>query len=483
LIVTERSPTKRRLAVIGAGIAGLAAAHRVVESEPDCQLTLFEGSSRLGGVLSTLHENGFQVEQSADNFITTVPWGIDLCKRIGLGDHLIQTNPAHRHTYVVRRGRLHKLPDGFLMMAPTRMWPMALTPILSPLGKLRAALEYFIPPRAADGDESMAAFVRRRLGKEVFERLVEPLVSAVYAADMERLSVEATLSQFREMELRHGSLIRAMRHRMKNAPQARSTDSGARYSMFVTPRNGLGSMVEAIAARLPAGSIRLNRPVERIERGAGDGWIVWARGLPPELFDRVIVATPSHMAARLLAAVDAELAPLLDGIEHSGTAIVSVGYAREQIDHPLNGMGVVVPAVERSPILACSFSSQKYAHRAPEGKVLLRVFAGGARRPELAGMDDDKLRGLVLDELGRLLGIHGEPVYSSIAHWPATMPQFHVGHKQLVGRIQARVENLPHLALAGNFFHGVGIPHCIHSGQQAAERVLGIRKPDPEPVA
>jgi oxygen-dependent protoporphyrinogen oxidase len=196
--------------------------------------------------------------------------------------------------------------------------------------------------------------------------------------------------------------------------------------------------------------------------------------LPPELFDRVIVATPSHVAARLLATVDAELAQLLGGIEHSGTAIVSVGYAREQIDHPLNGMGVVVPAIERSPILACSFSSQKYAHRAPEGKVLLRVFAGGARRPELAGMDDDKLRPLVLDELGRLLGIHGEPVYSSIAHWPGTMPQFHVGHKQLVQQIKARVEDLPHLALAGNFFDGVGIPHCIHSGEQAAERVLGI---------
>jgi oxygen-dependent protoporphyrinogen oxidase len=461
------------VAVVGGGISGLAAAHRVVELDPACRPVLFEAGQRLGGVLWTVHEQGFQVEQSADNFITTVPWGIALCKRIGLGDDLIQTNPAHRHTFVVRRGRLCKLPDGFLMMAPTRLWPMAITPILSPLGKLRAAMEYFIPPRKSEGDESMAAFVRRRLGNEVFQRLVEPLVSAVYAADMERLSVEATLSQFREMELRHGSLIRAMRRRMKAGPKGQPADSGARYSMFVTPRQGLSSMIDALAARLPEGAVRPGRPVERIERGAGGCWIVWTPAGPPELFDAVIVATPSHVAGRLLAPVDAELASLLAGIEHSGTAIVSVAYDRAQVGHPLDGMGVVVPAVENYAILACSFSSQKYAHRAPEGKMLLRVFAGGARRPELAQLDDNQLLPLVLGELGPLLKIRGEPVYCRTAHWPGTMPQFHVGHKQVVARLRARLEALPHLALAGNYFDGVGIPHCIHTGEQAAEQALG----------
>ena len=169
--------TSRRVAVIGGGIAGLAAAHRVVELDPSCGVTLFEAGPRLGGVIATVHEDGFQVEQSADNFITTIPWGVDLCKRLGLGDQLVQTNPAYRRTLVVRRGRLHPLPDGFLMMAPTQLWPLAVTPILSPLGKLRAALEYFIPPRDDNGDESMAGFVRRRLGREVFDRLVEPLVA------------------------------------------------------------------------------------------------------------------------------------------------------------------------------------------------------------------------------------------------------------------------------------------------------------------
>jgi oxygen-dependent protoporphyrinogen oxidase len=431
----------------------------------------------VGGVLSTVHQDGFQVEQSADNFITTVPWGIDLCKRIGLGDQLMQTNPACRHTCVVRKGRLYKLPDGFLMMAPTRMWPMAVTPILSPLGKLRAALEYFIPPRKTGGDESMAAFVRRRLGKEVFERLVEPLVSGVYAADMERLSLEATLSQFREMELQYGSLIRAMRHRMRQQPKGESSDSGARYSLFVTPRNGLSSMVDAVAARLPQGVVRLGADVQRLERAPDGGWRLVGPGLPDDpaerTFDAVIFATSATSAAKLLTPVDPELGGLLGGIEHSGTAIVSVGFRREQVAHPLNGMGAVVPAIENSPILAISFSSQKYAHRAPEGHVLLRVFLGGAKRPELAEMPDEELLPLVLGQLDRLLGARGQPVFSWIAHWPGTMPQYHVGHKGVVEQIRARVETLPGIALAGNYLQGVGIPHCIHTGQQAAESVLG----------
>ena len=241
-----------------------------MELDPRCELTLFEAGPRLGGVLSTVCEEGFQVEQSADNFITTIPWGVSLCRRLGLADELVQTNAAYRRTFVVHRGRLHRLPDGFLMMAPTRWWPLAVSPILSPLGKVRAACEYFIPPREDDADESMAAFVRRRLGREAFERLVEPLVSAVYAADLEKLSVLATLPRFREMERDFGSLIRAMRHQMKNRSQPAS-ESGARYSMFVTLRDGLSSLVDAVAARLPPGAVHLNTPVKRIER-RGDGW-------------------------------------------------------------------------------------------------------------------------------------------------------------------------------------------------------------------
>lgn len=472
--------TPKNIAVIGGGIAGLAAAHRLLELDPEQQVTLFERDGRLGGVLSTVHEHGYQIEQSADNFITTVPYGLDLCRRLGLADELVQTNPKFRQTFVVHRGRLAKLPDGFLMMAPTRLWPLAVTPILSPWGKLRAALEYFIPPRPGNEDESMAGFVRRRLGREAFDRLVEPLVSAVYAADLEKLSVEATLSRFREMEREHGSLVRAMRREMasrrRNKGKA-SSESGARYSMFVTLRDGLTRLVDVLAERLPPGTVCLNSTVETIEQGANGGWMVSCAGSTEQQsqqFDAVILATPSHVSAELLRPIDASLADELARIEHSGTAIVSLAFGRDQIGHPLDGMGAVVPAVENSPILACSFSSQKYTHRAPDGDVILRVFVGGARAPQMAEMPDDQLLPIVLGELSKLLKITGDPKYTSIAHWPRTMPQYHVGHKLLVASIESRVAQLAGLELAGNAYHGVGIPDCIHTGETAAERVIDL---------
>jgi len=487
--VSREQTNSRRVAVVGGGVSGLAAAHRLVELDPACRIAVFDPAGRPGGVLSTVHEDGFQVEQSADNFITTFPWGLALCSRLGLQDDVIQTTPQYRRTFVVRRGRLYKLPDGFLMMAPTRMWPMAVTPILSPWGKLRAALEYFIPPRRDEADESMAAFVRRRLGREVFERLVEPLVSAVYAADMERLSLDATLSRFREMEREHGSLIRAMRRAMKSRRHAK--ESGARYSMFVTLRQGLSSLVGALAARLPQGALRLGTEVRRLER-ANDAWRLTLAGPGPaegppltETFDAVILAAPSHVSAELLRPVDPEAAADLAAVEHSGTAIVTLAFARDEIAHPLHGMGAVVPAIEQSPILAVSFSSQKYAHRAPDGKVLLRVFVGGARRHELAEMPERKLLPLVLGELRPLLGIgiQAKPCYVNTAHWPRTMPQYHVGHRQRIGRVLARMAALPNLELAGNALEGVGIPNCIHTGELAAERILAAADARIDPKA
>jgi len=473
MIVNASRPPKR-IAVVGAGISGLAAAHRIVELAPDCEIRLFDKQDRLGGVLSTVHENGYQIELSADNFITTQPWGLELVERLGMKDQLIQTNPACRRTFVMRKKRLHSLPDGFLMMAPTKMWPMAVTPVLSPMGKFRAGLEFFLPPSRDDADESMAGFVRRRLGREVFERLVEPLVSGVYAADMEKLSLLATLPRFREMERKHGSLIRAMRKQMKaqRAKGKHVDQSGARYSMFVTLEAGLSSLVDALAARLPAGTIRLGTTVDRISQ-TESGWQVALAGGEPETFDAVILATPSHVAASLIQPIDADLSRDLASIEHQGTAIVSMAFHRSQIKHPMHGAGFVVPAIEGSPILAGSFSSQKYTHRAPDDQTLIRTFVGGARAPEMAEMPEDQLVPLVLDELREVLGIQGDPIYQITAHWPRTMPQYHVGHLDLVAQISDRTAGIDGLALAGNAFDGVGIPACIHSGEQAAERIVG----------
>jgi oxygen-dependent protoporphyrinogen oxidase len=506
----------RRIAVIGGGIAGLAAAHRLIELNPTVSVALFEASGRLGGSLHTVSRNGLLVEQGADSFITNVPWGVDLCRRIGIGDELIGTNPEGRRAFVVRRGRLRPVPDGFMLMAPSRIWPVVTTPILSPLGKLRLAWEYFIPRSAGDSDESLASFVRRRLGREAFERLVQPLVAGIYTADPEKLSLAATLPRFREMERQHGGLIRAaLRWKsarsdgMINQAADREPASGARYALFVTPRGGLSSIVSAIAARLPTGTVRLNTPVERIVRGdvrwrltaclplslgEGRGEGQCERPLPasphtnplPEgegtansqrtsemEFDGLIVAAPAPIAGRLLADVDGELGTELSAIEYAGAVVVSMAFDRRQIRHPLNGFGFVVPAIERRRILSASFSSVKFPGRAPADKVLIRTFVGGACQRELVDLSDADSEQLVREELGDLLGIAGPPLWTMIARWSESIPQYHLGHLDRVARIEARANAFPGFALAGNAYRGVGIPQAIHRGEEAAERVLG----------
>ncbi|MDO4558378.1 MAG: protoporphyrinogen oxidase [Planctomycetia bacterium] len=520
-----------RIAVIGSGISGLSAAHRILRlngsrrEEEKFQCTVFESSSRVGGVISTRCEEGFLVEESSDNFITTTPWAVQLCDELGLRETLTGTSPSYRRTFVVRKGRLRPLPDGFLMMAPTRIWPMALTPILSPFGKLRAAMEFFLPRRRDTSDESVRAFATRRLGREVFERLIEPLVSGVYAADMDRLSVDATLPQFREMEQRYGSLIRAMRANMakrrREEREARrcgmegsersgentvgTGDTGARYSLFMTPRNGLESMTQAIRLRLesaPEATIRLNTGVDRIEWEPGnrasenprseecpapenrafvrnvsaeresDGkYRVFLTDGTSEIFDGVILATPSHQTASIVRELDPLLSSEIAGIVHSGTTVLTVAFREDQVRNPPRGAGAVVPSIERLPILAISFSNRKYPFRAPTGTILLRIFAGGARHEHFFSLEDSVLRRTLLDALRPLLSIEGDPIYGTMARWPRTMPQYHLGHRELVASIRARVSAHPALAIAGNFLDGVGIPHCVRTGWLAAEHL------------
>jgi len=473
----------KQVAIIGGGISGLAAAHRVRELNREAQVTLFEATDRLGGSLRTSRQDGFLIEQGADSFITDVPWAVDLCRRIGFADQLIPTNSAARGAMVVRRGKLERVPDGFLLMAPQRLWPILCSPILSLRGKARLAGEFFVKRRtqSSDGrdDESVAEFVRRRLGRETFERLVQPLVGGIYTADPEKLSLAATLPRFLEMEREHGGLIRAARARAKvQASGVRVQEiggSGARYSMFVTPREGLSSLIEAIAARLPEGCIRFNTAVQRIER-IGEKWRVHVDstgtvGLSTD-FDALIIATPTAAAAKLLEFTDAALARELRPIEYAGSAVVALGYDRSQIEHPMNRFGFVVPAIERRRILSASFSSVKFPGRAPVGKELIRVFLGGALQPEMMELSDEQLRRTAEEELRELLGIAGSPCLSLVFRWPASMPQYHLGHLARNARIKERLAGLPGLALAGNAYEGVGIPQCVRSGEEAAEKIV-----------
>jgi protoporphyrinogen/coproporphyrinogen III oxidase len=470
-----------RIAIVGGGISGLAAAFRLTELLPTAQIRLFEACGRVGGVLQTAHDGGFLIEQSADNFITNVPWGIDLCRRLGLESELLETDEFKRQAFVVHRGKLVPVPAGFLLMRPSRLGPMLQTKLLSPLGKLRLLAEFFIPARRGQRDESLASFVQRRFGRQVFQRLVQPLIGGIYTADPERLSLAATMPRFLEMEQRCGSLLRsAWRDRRVPKDSAETNTSGARYGMFVAPRRGITSIINRLVERLPSDTIQLHSLVDRIERTTREKWTLTVvrsspgEPLPPENqeFDAVIVAAPAFRAAKMLQSQDAELAALLNQIPYAGTALVTLAYRRAEITHPLDGFGFVVPAVEKRQILAASFSSIKFPGRAPADQVLIRVFIGGACQEELLDLPDERLRAIATTELAELLGIHSEPLHVGITRWPRSMPQYHVGHIDLIDQIESRVESLPGLALAGNAYHGVGIPNCIHSGEQAAEKVI-----------
>jgi oxygen-dependent protoporphyrinogen oxidase len=437
-------------------------------------IVLLEATGRLGGVLETVHGDGFMVERSADNFITNVPWALDLCRRIGFEDQLVQTNSAFRQAFVVRDGQLQKIPEGFLIMAPSRLWPVISTPILSWQGKLRLAAEYFVARRTDGGEESLAQFATRRLGRETYQRLVQPLVGGIYTADPHKLSVRATLPRFLDMERDHRSLLRASWRDRAKRHENDPSSSGARYSMFVAARDGLSSLVDAIAAQLPRGSVRLHWPVERLSRSTDGRWSLSAAGDRDEVIhaDAVIVTVPAHHATRLLASLDKSLAKLLGRIPHAPCAIVSLGYRREQIGHPLDGFGFVVPIIEDRRILSASFSSVKYPGRAPAGRELIRVFIGGACQPELAELPEDDLQRLASRELTQLLRIQGEPIYHHVSRWPPVMPQYCLGHTELVEDIRSQAAQWTGLELAGNAYHGVGIPSCIDSGQSAAERIF-----------
>lgn len=470
---TRSAAERPRLAVIGGGITGLAAAHRVVErARGRVEVALFEASDRLGGVIETERSGERLVEGGPDSFVIDKPWALELCRRIGLEPELIPTNDRSRRTLVVHEGRLAELPEAFQLMAPGRIGPFLRTPLLSWRGKL-AALKDLVLPRGGPppgGDESLASFVRRRLGREVLERIAQPLVGGIYTADPETLSLAATMPRFLEMERRKRSVILALMGQGQSA--ATTGTSGARFGLFLTLRGGIGELVAALAARLPEGSGRTRAPVAALERSAGGGFVLRLASGAEEPFDAVAVALPAPRAAAVLAGLDAELAAGLRAIEYASSAIVSLVYRRSDLAEPVDAFGFVVPHGERRRLIAASFSSIKYPGRAPDGELLVRAFVGGALQPELFDLDDDALSRAVRDELRDLLGVRSEPLAMRIRRHPESMPQYRVGHLDRVAALFAQAGRHRGLALAGNAYHGVGLPDCIRSGEAAADALL-----------
>ena len=494
----------KRVVVIGGGITGLAAAHRLIErsheSGKPLDLTVLEAGSRVGGIVKTRERDGFLLESGPDSFISEKPAALALVKRIGLESHLIETNQHYRRSFIVRDGKLLPVPEGFHLLAPSRWWPFLKSDIFSWSGKARMAFDLLLPRRRLNGsnvgnnaDESLAEFVRRRLGTEALERMAQPMIGGIYTADPERLSLQATMPRFLEMEREHRSLIRALRKQNSQtvSEDVRSEISGPRYSLFLSFDRGMQVLTDALEERISnfgtqistgTGSgqttIRVNTTVESItlaetdsDGGHSPKWKLTTSGHETLFADAICLALPAYVSSRLLSTVDPQLAAELAGISYASSATINLGFKRDDIPHPLDGFGFVVPFSEKRSLLACTFSSVKFADRAPDGKVLLRAFVGGALQPELLELDEDQLLGRVLGDLRDLLGIERAPLRAEVTKWERSMPQYHVGHLERVKRIEACLGCIPGLVLAGNAYLGLGIPDCIRSGEAAADRI------------
>ena len=478
----ERDFNTRRVVIIGGGISGLAAAHRLTErctqgDAPPIEILLLERAERMGGTIRTLRRDRFLLEAGPDSFISEKPAALSLAQRIGLDQHLIETESAHRRSFIVRGGRLLPVPEGFHLLAPSRLWPFVTSEIFRWPGKARMAFDLFLPRKAASNgsnDESLAEFVRRRFGSEALERMAQPMVGGIYTADPETLSLRATMPRFLEMEREHRSLIWAMwKKRRASEGEARRGTSGARYQLFLSFDEGMQLLTERLIEKLPTSSIRLNTTVERLSFEAqGSRWKIHTSAGEAIDADAVCLALPAYASAELVRGVDAELASELAAIPYASTATVNLAWKRADIPHALDGFGFVVPFIERRTVLACTFSSVKFKHRAPEGHALLRAFVGGALQPEMFALDEEEMQRHVLDDLQKLLGIENPPLFAVTEKWPRSMAQYLLGHMERVARIEERVASTGTLQLAGNAYRGAGIPDCISSGERAADEIL-----------
>lgn len=460
-----------RVAIIGGGISGLAAAFELEEQRragAEVEYVLYESSSRLGGVLRTELVDGCVVEAGPDSFVTEKPWAADLARALGIGDQLIGSNDAGRKTYILTRGRLVEMPDGLMFMVPTKILPTGFSSLFSWKTKLRMTQELFHPPRAVDHDESVAAFVERHYGSEMVDRLADPLLSGVYGGEAANLSVRAVLPRFAEMERTHGSLGRAMlaaRKKMAASPRKPTPP------LFTSLEHGMQHLAETVVSRLSPSALLTNATVQAIvpQPDAG-GWLVSA-GLQSDQVDRVIVALPGMAASNVLRMANPDLANELAAIQYSSSITVGLGYSREVRQSLPPGFGFLVPRSEGKKLLAATFVHNKFPHRAPEDRALLRCFFAGANAEEVWPLRDNEIVAIVQNELQEIVGLRAEPLFVRVYKWKSAMAQYGVGHLERLERIENLRKQLPGLGLAGNGYRGIGVPDCVRSGREAAKEV------------
>ena len=466
------------VAIVGGGISGLAAGYEL--KKRGISFVILERGARAGGVIFSEESDGFTIDAGPDALLTQKPDGIELCEELGLSGRLTPTTPP-RLAYVQRGGRLHALPAGSVLGIPTRVAPFIRSQLFSWPAKIRMAAELFVPPTNDDVDESIAQFIGRRFGAEAVTYLAEPLLAGIHAGDVNRLSVRALFPRFVDAEKQYGSLLRGFRRhagpeRRASSPESQITNSGSGPSTaaFMSLPGGLGEIVRALVATLPPDAVRLNAAVScLVSARAGRGFGVRT---PSGTLDvpALILATPAYVTADLVRNFDPELAQRCVEIPYTSVATVALGFERAAIEHPLNGSGFVVPRVEQSGILASSWLSSKWPHRAPEHRVLLRTFIGGARDPDALKGTDAELVDRSLRALTPLVGIRGAPILARVYRFPRANAQHEVGHLARVEAIDRMLARHPGVFVTGSGFRGTGIPDCIADGRATAKSVVAF---------
>ncbi|CAN5594397.1 protoporphyrinogen oxidase [soil metagenome] len=455
-----------RVLVIGAGISGLAAAVELKSRGVDVRV--LEASDRAGGPIFTEYHDGFTIDAGPDSFLSTKPGGLWFADRLGIVDQIVSTRPDGGGTFIVHDSQMQPLPEGITMLVPTQFRQILESPLLDLKGKLRLLADYFIPARSGDDDESVANFMRRRVGQQAFERLADPLLSGIFAGDAEKLSILSTFPRLREAERRHGGLIRAGLAARRSA--ANSPQPAGRHTPFVSIQGGLGSLIRAAIQHIGSQQVIFNCPVETIDAIHG-GYRVTVRSGNSFEADGIVIATPAYAAAMLLAGLAPSASAQLATIPHVSSATVSMAFNESDISVVGGGRGFVVPRVEGFDLTAATWSSRKFAGRAPAGKVLLRGFVGRAGNEGPAFLPDDQLIEVVRRDLAAITGISAEPLFARIYRSHNGMPQYHVGHNKLVQEIETLVAWIDGLSLVGAAYRGVGIPDCVAYATGSAARL------------
>jgi len=463
-----------KIAIIGAGISGLSAAYYLnslsKDESFDIEIDIFEKSGQAGGNISTKIENGFVIEEGADSFITSKPWGIDLCEKLGIEEQLISTNVSNRKTYIYFDQKLNELPEGFFLMAPSNIEAFEKSTFFSAEGKKRILKELELDPLIDDGDESLESFILRRFGTELLEKVAQPLIGGIYTGDPAKLSVKAILPEFVDFEKQYGSIIKGISNKYGSSDISK-TESGARYGLFVSFKNGLSVLISSIIKAMPDVNIHYNSSVNEVLKSK-DTWLLHTESGCEIETDAVIMAGPSFVSSKLLSNTDKKLSGLLNEIRYESSIVVNLVFEKSKSADLPKGFGVVIPNTEKMNLIACSFSSHKFSNRAPKDYEIIRCFLGGAFNQNVLGLKDSEIMKLVLEDLNTLFNIESEPFNSFIYRYPNSMPQYILGYNELLDKINEELRKYPLLSLSGNAYGGIGIPDSIKSGKDAAQYIF-----------